>query len=131
MADFRPETVEAHKIKKAGATSLTVHLTATPDILTDLVSQRRAGQVIVGFAAETGDDAGSVLEHGRAKALRKGTDLTIVNAVGPGIGFAVGVNDATILDARGEVVAQRTGTKDEVAEAVWDSVVALLGPASS
>ena len=128
VADYRPATVAEHKLKKADVGSLTVHLTATPDILTELVEQRRDGQVVVGFAAETGDDAASVLEHGRAKALHKGADLMVVNAVGPGRGFGVGDNDVTILDARGERVAGRAGTKDEVAHTVWDAVVALLVP---
>ena len=130
VADFRPVTVAAHKLKKADAASV-IHLTATTDILTELVNQRGDGQIIVGFAAETGDDDGSVLEHGRAKALRKGADLMVVNAVGPGQGFAVSVNDVTILDSRGELVAQRAGTKDEVAHAVWDAVVPMLGPSAS
>ncbi len=132
VADFRPAAVAEHKIKKTDAgSSMTVELTATPDILAELVAQRRAGQVVVGFAAETGDDAASVLEHGRAKALRKGADLTVVNAVGPTRGFAVGVNDAMILDSRGAQVAHRSGTKEEVAQAVWDAVLTLLGSATS
>jgi phosphopantothenoylcysteine decarboxylase/phosphopantothenate--cysteine ligase len=131
VADFRPVTVAEQKLKKADVASVTVELAATDDILTELVTQRRDGQIIVGFAAETGDGDGSVLEHGRAKALRKGADLMVVNAVGPGRGFAVEVNDVTILDSRGERVAHRAGTKDEVAHAVWDVVVPMLGPAAS
>ena len=127
VADYRPVTAAEHKIKKTDGATVTLQLTPTPDILSDLVAQRRPGQVIVGFAAETGDETGSVLDHGRAKALRKGADLMVVNAVGPGVGFGVGVNDVTILDARGEQVARRAGTKDEVAEAVWDAVAERLG----
>ncbi|MEZ5191190.1 MAG: phosphopantothenoylcysteine decarboxylase [Nocardioides sp.] len=46
--------------------------------------RRRTGQVVVGFAAETGDPAGSVAEHGRAKLARKGCDLLVVNDVSDG-----------------------------------------------
>ena len=58
---------------------------------------------------------GSVLEHGRAKALRKGADLLVVNAVGGGRGFGTDANDVTILDGTGAVVAEASGSKDEVA----------------
>ena len=66
----------------------------------------------------------SVLEHGRAKARRKGADLLVVNAVGGGRGFGTDVNDVTILDGSGAVVAEAAGSKDEVADAVWDAVLA-------
>ena len=65
-----------------------------------------------------------MLEHGRAKARRKGADLLVVNAVGGGRGFGTDVNDVTILDGTGAVVAEATGTKVEVADAVWDAVLA-------
>ena len=71
-----------------------------------------------------------VLEHGRAKARRKGADLLVVNAVGGDRGFAVADNDVTIVDGAGEDVAHAAGTKDEVAHAVWDAVVPLLAKRS-
>jgi phosphopantothenoylcysteine decarboxylase/phosphopantothenate--cysteine ligase len=102
-----------------------LELVETVDILAELAADRlRPGQVVVGFAAETGDATGSVLEHGRAKALRKGADLLVVNAVGGGRGFGTDANEVTILDGAGAVVAEASGSKDEVAHAVWDAVVA-------
>jgi phosphopantothenoylcysteine decarboxylase/phosphopantothenate--cysteine ligase len=82
--------------------------------------------VVVGFAAETGDASGSVLDHGRTKARRKGADLIAVNAVGSGRGFGTDSNEVTLLDGTGEVVGAASGTKREVADAVWDAVVKLL-----
>ena len=76
-------------------------------------------------AAETGDWDASVLEHGRAKARRKGADLLVVNAVGAGRGFGTADNAVTILDARGETVASAAGSKVAVAHAVWDAVATL------
>ena len=103
-----------------------LELVETVDILAELGKERlRPGQVVVGFAAETGDATGTVLEHGRAKARRKGADLLVVNAVGGGRGFGTDVNDVTILDGSGALVGQASGTKVEVAHAVWDAVVAL------
>jgi phosphopantothenoylcysteine decarboxylase/phosphopantothenate--cysteine ligase len=126
VADFRPRTNAGSKIKKQPDGAPTVlELVETVDILAELGADRlRAGQVVVGFAAETGDETGSVLEHGRAKARRKGADLLVVNAVGGGRGFGTDVNDVTILDGTGAVVAEAAGSKAEVADAVWDAVLA-------
>lgn len=132
VADFRPVTAAEHKIKKvAGEPVRPLELVANPDVLAELAADRlRRGQVVVGFAAETGDAQGDVLEHGRAKARRKGADLLVVNAVGGDRGFAVADNDVTIVDGAGEDVAHAAGTKDEVADAVWDAVVPLLAKRS-
>ena len=130
VADFRPAAVAAAKIKKEpGAPAPSLQLVRTPDVLAELATQRlRPGQVVVGFAAETGDADGDVLAHGRAKARRKGADLLVVNAVGEGLGFGTADNDVVILDAAGEEVARAAGTKDQVAHAVWDAIVPLLVP---
>ena len=125
VADFRPAVVSATKIKKRGS-AITLELVPTEDILAGLVRDRTDGQVIVGFAAETGDDDGSVLDHGRAKARRKGADLLVVNAVGEGIGFGDVDNAVTMVDAAGEQVASRTGSKLTVAHAILDRLSSLL-----
>ena len=128
VADFRPAATAAAKIKKQpGGVAPSLELVETPDILAELAARRlRSGQVVVGFAAETGDADGDVLAHGRAKALRKGADLLVVNAVGDGRGFGTADNDVVILDAAGDEVARAAGSKDEVAHAVWDAVLPLL-----
>lgn len=127
VADFRPSAPSVHKIKKSDSGPAPIELTQNPDVLAELAGERlRPGQVLVGFAAETGDATGDVLHHGRAKALRKGADLLVVNEVGPDRGFGVGHNEVTLLDVRGETVGTAAGTKDEVADAVWDAVVPLL-----
>ncbi|MCB2413096.1 bifunctional phosphopantothenoylcysteine decarboxylase/phosphopantothenate--cysteine ligase CoaBC [Demequina sp. TTPB684] len=121
VADYRPASTSANKIKKNGA-SLTLELTETEDILASLVAAKPPGQVIVGFAAETGDDAGSVLDYGRAKARRKKADLLVVNEVGHGVGFGDVANAVSMLDADGALVAEASGTKLSVAHAVLDQV---------
>jgi phosphopantothenoylcysteine decarboxylase/phosphopantothenate--cysteine ligase len=128
VADYRPADASATKLKKDGDGGLTLELVQNPDVLAELVRDRlRPGQVVVGFAAETGDAAGSVLEHGRAKARRKGADLLVVNAVGAERGFGDVETEVVVLDREGEEVGGATGTKDHVAHAVWDAVVARLG----
>ena len=121
----------AYKVKKrADGRIEPIALEATPDILAELAAQRlRPGQVVVGFAAETGDATADVIEHGRAKARRKGADLLAVNAVGGGLGFGTLDNAVTILDSRGEIVAKAAGSKDQVADALWDAVGQLRAPA--
>ena len=127
VADFRPAAAAGTKTKKrADGTVAPIELVQNPDILAGLVAHRRPGQVIVGFAAETGDAQGTVLEHGRAKALRKGADLLAVNAVGQDEGFGDVPNTVYLLDAAGEQRAEASGSKGEVAEAIWDEAARIL-----
>ncbi|MFB8228442.1 bifunctional phosphopantothenoylcysteine decarboxylase/phosphopantothenate--cysteine ligase CoaBC [Cellulosimicrobium sp. NPDC055967] len=133
VADFRPAHAPGAKIKKVpGRGPEPIALVENPDVLAELAHDRlRAGQVVVGFAAETGDADGSVLDHGRAKARRKGADLLVVNAVGEGLGFGVDANDVTVVDGAGEVVATAGGTKRAVADAVWDVVAGRVAAGSA
>ncbi|MFF1529267.1 bifunctional phosphopantothenoylcysteine decarboxylase/phosphopantothenate--cysteine ligase CoaBC [Cellulomonas sp. NPDC058312] len=128
VADFRPAVDAEHKIKKdPGGAVPPLALVQNPDVLAELVRDPvRPGQVVVGFAAETGDADGDVLAHGRAKAVRKGADLLAVNAVGGGRGFGATENAVTVLDAQGETVVTVAGSKDEVADGLWDAVVSRL-----
>ena len=127
VADFRPVATAAAKIKKTGSAPAPLALALNEDVLAGLVADRpRPGQLLIGFAAETGDASGSVLEHGAAKARRKGADLLVVNPVGPGVGFGDVSNDVTVLDSDGAVVAKASGSKDDVADAVVGAIAARL-----
>ncbi len=127
-ADFRPVDVSGAKIKKAADGSAPeLVLTQNPDILHEISTQRaRPGAVIVGFAAETGDDTGSVLELGRAKLARKGCDLLVVNDVGGGAVFGSPDNEAVILGADGTAVEVPRGSKTALARVIWDEVARRL-----
>jgi phosphopantothenoylcysteine decarboxylase / phosphopantothenate---cysteine ligase len=124
-ADFRPVSVSGAKIKKSDdGGAPTLELTQNPDILAELSrSRREAGQVIVGFAAETGDEQGSVLEHATAKLARKGCDLLVVNDVSGGQVFGSPDNEAVILDATGTAVGVPRGSKGALAHVIWDQVL--------
>ena len=127
VADYRPAERLAAKRKKTD--TLTVELVQNPDVLAELGAARQPGQVLVGFAAETGDAHGSVLDHGRAKLARKGCDLLVVNEVGEDghpTGFEGDDNAATVLAADGTSYDVPLGSKDALADAVWDLVVARL-----
>jgi len=129
VADFRPVTVAGTKLKKGSAGEPdSVQLVRNPDVLVELVAARPAGQRVVGFAAETGDDDGDVLTHARAKLARKGVDLLVVNDVSAGRVFGRPDNEVTLLDADGTATAVPAAGKDVVAAAIWDRVVAGLPP---
>jgi phosphopantothenoylcysteine decarboxylase/phosphopantothenate--cysteine ligase len=123
VADYRPETRVDSKIKKSGTAPEPLRLVQNPDILRELSSRRMApGQVIVGFAAETGD----VLANGRAKLAAKGCDLLVVNQVGGGLAFGTSDNEAVILAADGTETRVPRGPKEALADVVWDLVVSRL-----
>jgi phosphopantothenoylcysteine decarboxylase / phosphopantothenate---cysteine ligase len=136
VADFRPDRAAEHKIKKSGDAddAPLLRLVRTPDVLVELVAaraQRRmddgrhANQVIVGFAAETGDASGSVLDHARRKLAQKGCDLIVVNDVSSGKVFGRELSEVTLLEPGGEVTEVPPGGKPEIADAVWDAVLRL------
>ncbi len=136
VADYRPAERLSHKRKKTETQQ--VDLVQNPDVLAELVAlrgqswtaSRNPGQVLVGFAAETGDADGDVLAHGRAKLARKGCDLLVVNEVGESghpTGFEGHDNAATVLAADGAAVEVALGTKEALADVVWDLVAARLG----
>jgi phosphopantothenoylcysteine decarboxylase/phosphopantothenate--cysteine ligase len=126
VADFRPADRIDHKIKKSGAPPAPIALEENPDVLAELVAGRRPGAVLVGFAAETGDSGATVLDHGRAKLARKGCDLLVVNAVGPGKAFGQADNAGVILGADGSETVVDFGPKAVLAAALWDAVVARI-----
>jgi phosphopantothenoylcysteine decarboxylase/phosphopantothenate--cysteine ligase len=127
-ADFRPVSASDTKLKKADDGSApTIELSQNPDILKEIAHDRlREGQVVVGFAAETGDDTGTVLELGRAKLARKGCDLLVVNDVSGGAVFGAPDNQAVILGADGAVIDVPLGSKAALAHAIWDQVLARM-----
>ena len=129
VADFRPVVVAGHKIKKtADGGAPTIELVRNPDVLAELATARRPGQVVVGFAAETGDADGDVLSYGRAKLARKGCDLLVVNEVGRSKTFGADTTSAVLLDREGGEQVVPEGRKEDLAHAVWDAVIPRLAP---
>jgi phosphopantothenoylcysteine decarboxylase / phosphopantothenate---cysteine ligase len=145
VADFRPASVATSKLKKTHPdppdgpddSAPTLTLVRNPDVLAGLVATRgdATRPVVVGFAAETGDDHGSVLDHARAKLARKGCDLLVANEVGERLAFGTDGNTVHLLFRSrmqgppappDRVVGP--APKGEVAAAVWDGIQALLGP---
>ncbi|WP_211262466.1 bifunctional phosphopantothenoylcysteine decarboxylase/phosphopantothenate--cysteine ligase CoaBC [Nitriliruptor alkaliphilus] len=126
VADFRPATVAASKLKKADGVPV-VELTRNPDVLAELGAARSGpGErpLLVGFAAETDDPE----QRGWDKLKRKGADLLVVNDVSRSdAGFATDTNHVVILGADGSRVEVALAAKREVADRILDRVVAGLG----
>lgn len=129
VADFRPTSEATAKLKKGASDDALsrIELTENPDVLAETVGRRKAGDidagtVIVGFAAETGDDTATPLEHATAKLARKGCDLLMCNDVSGGATFGAEDNLGWILDADGTVDEVPRGSKHAVAAHILDAV---------
>lgn len=151
VADFRPADVAASKMKKTQDDSLpqeeqdapVIRMVRNPDILADLVASRNSSQerrgaadkdaekesrpLIVGFAAETGDEHGTVLDYARAKMERKGVDLLVANEVGVGVTFGQDTSTVFLLQpGLADPPAVGPADKREISHAIWTRVGELL-----
>jgi phosphopantothenoylcysteine decarboxylase / phosphopantothenate---cysteine ligase len=124
VADYRPKVLAEQKMKRTGP--ITLEFEPTEDILREVVSAKRPGTLVIGFAAETEN----LLQQGRDKLLRKGADAIVLNDVSrPGIGFDSDRNAATFLTPRTAIELPEM-TKQELAQRILDEVIALRRPAS-
>jgi phosphopantothenoylcysteine decarboxylase/phosphopantothenate--cysteine ligase len=155
VADFTPKGTADYKLKKADGVPEVV-LEPTPDILAGLAARRRLragtqnrlragtqhrlragtrpepGQLLVGFAAETVKPGGSLRDYARAKLIQKGADLIVANDVSaPGVGFSHDTNAAIIVGTGGFEANVPLSTKNAVAEAVVDAIIAVRDQTSS
>ncbi|AIY00546.1 phosphopantothenoylcysteine decarboxylase [Arthrobacter sp. PAMC 25486] len=135
VADFRPANISTGKIKKRdNVADPVITLVRNPDILAEIVAHRSAQnqqQLIVGFAAETGDAEADARTYAQAKLRRKGCDLLVVNEVGPGESgtervFGQDTNHVEILALDGASPVQAGGTKRQVADAVVQVIARRL-----
>lgn len=128
VADFRPTTVSATKVKKSTKALHSLDFEENPDILMNLVSAKELTQdsdkkpIIVGFAAETGDENHSVLDYAQMKLQKKGCDLLVVNPVGNGKAFEVDDNSGWILDKNLREQKVKWGSKYHMSSEILDRV---------
>jgi len=123
VADFRPAAPLAGKRPKQES-EWTVELEPTVDVLAALGARRRNGQLLVGFAADHGEEG---LARAREKLTRKGADLFVYNDVSRAdIGFDATDNEVTLLSRAGERQVARA-PKADIAAAILDEVERLLG----
>lgn len=121
VADYRPAEYVSTKIKKTAATEL--QLEGTTDILKWLGENKAPNQIIVGFAAETGDAQNSDLEYAKAKLATKKADFLVLNNVADGAVFGSDLNTVKVLSASGEVLSLSTASKLEIAITVYHLVI--------
>jgi phosphopantothenoylcysteine decarboxylase / phosphopantothenate---cysteine ligase len=122
VGDYRPTQAEVRKIKRGVGEEIQFHLTQNPDILKQ-VAKSKAGQIVVGFAAETHD----LEAEARRKLREKHLDLIVANDVNRlDSGFQVDTNEVTIIPAEGEAQVLPLMSKEEVAERILDRVVELI-----
>jgi phosphopantothenoylcysteine decarboxylase/phosphopantothenate--cysteine ligase len=125
VADFRPAAPATDKLKKTGPEAPSaIELIPTEDVLSSLAAERDTAQVLVGFAAEHGEDAVAL---GRGKLERKGLDLLVVNDIARAdIGFDSTDNEVTILGRGGAERRVPRAAKEAVADAILDEVARLI-----
>lgn len=120
--DFRVEAVAQGKIKKEGDGGLTLRLVQNPDVAAALGRAKRPGQILVAFAAETGD----LIENARAKLHKKGADIVVANDVTKeGAGFDVPTNIAALVTKEAAVELPLM-SKRELADKILDAVSQLM-----
>ena len=129
VADFRPAALGASKIKKRpGQEPEPLRLVKNPDILVGLAAPGPdRPPIVVGFAAETGDERGSALDYARDKLARKGCDLLVLNRVDGGRAFEVAENAGVLLSADGSApITIPFGPKTVLAGVVCGAIAAGL-----
>lgn len=127
IADFRAETLPDAKIKRAGSPTLDLNLVHNPDVLATLVKERSGTTpLLVGFAAETGDENGTWLEHAQEKFVAKGCDIMVANPVGHNRGFGTEHNEGVLLLGGGITEEVPGAQKVHLSHRVFDAVVDRL-----
>jgi phosphopantothenoylcysteine decarboxylase/phosphopantothenate--cysteine ligase len=119
VCDWRPSASAAEKIKKEAGQVPSLELEPTIDILNEIGKNKLAGQIFVGFAAETEN----LEENARRKLTGKNLDMIVANDVTqPGAGFHTDTNAVKIITADDHVIAIPLMPKDRVADRVLDTV---------
>lgn len=120
VADYRPVDASSKKLKR-GKAPLDIRLEPNPDILREL-GRRKNGKLLVGFAAETEE----LIANATRKLHEKNLDLIVANDVTQaGGGFDGDTNIATIVDRSGASDSLSLMTKDELADRIYDHLLAL------
>jgi phosphopantothenoylcysteine decarboxylase/phosphopantothenate--cysteine ligase len=118
VSDFRPERPAREKLSKRAGPPV-VRWAATEDVLAAAGKRKRPGQILVGFAAETGD----AVAKARRKLREKNLDVIVANDVTlPGVGFDHDTNAVTVIPRTGRAVPLALASKGEIAERLVDLV---------
>jgi len=126
VGDYRASHMAGHKIKReitqGSGSNLTLTLEQNPDIAAEIGNAKCSGQFLIGFAAETND----LVKNARAKMERKGLDLILANDISePIVGFGSDFNTLRMISRVGGDTTI-SGSKEEVADAVWEKTIGLF-----
>nr|WP_321499213.1 bifunctional phosphopantothenoylcysteine decarboxylase/phosphopantothenate--cysteine ligase CoaBC [uncultured Dethiosulfovibrio sp.] len=125
VGDYRFTSVSEKKIKRKGTDSVEITMINNPDIAAKLGSIKKSDQTLVGFAAETDN----LLSNATEKLKSKGLDMIAANDLTEeGSGFDSETNKVTLLDREGSL-KKISGTKEDVADMIWDRVLEIRGKA--
>ncbi len=122
VADYRAKQPANSKIKKSSP-EMVLELERTPDILAEVARAKSAGQLLIGFAAETND----LLRNARAKLKQKNLDMIVANDVSrTDVGFDSEDNEVKILIRDKETPIEiPLASKLTVADRILDEVIRL------
>ena len=124
VADFRPASASATKIKKGSGEAPAIGLTKNPDLIAEIAGQRSGTvPVLVAFALETGDDA-QVVAYASRKLAQKKVDLVVANAAHESLGQA---ENRVALDDENGASPFVAASKEAVADLILDRVASRLG----
>lgn len=122
VADWRMPQIADHKLKKqAGQETLELTLVKTKDILQEIGHQKKAGQLVIGFAAETND----LIKNAEQKLKTKGADMIVANDVSQNV-FGNDYDQVTLLSQNGMIDKWPRMTKQEIAHGLMEKIAQLL-----
>lgn len=121
VADVKPTNYSNKKLAKSELPN-TLKLAAVPDIVADLSRQKRPEQLLIGFAAQTGD----IITPAREKLARKNLDAIVANAIDiPDLGFGSDRNAAIWIDRRHRQIEFKSASKLTIAHQIYDAISTL------
>ncbi len=124
VADFRPETVADHKIKKSPDNdAMTLRLVKTEDILKTIGQKKKENQMLIGFALETENG----IENAKKKLHSKNIDMIVLNTMNEaGVGFKTKTNKVNIITKDDKIIEYGLKPKNEVAQDILDVIYQSL-----
>ncbi len=122
VADFKPKA--QHEVKLEKSVFSAIDVIANPDILSTLAAARRQGQLIIGFAAQTGSDG---MKMAQAKLVNKGIDAIYFNDVSGGAIFGSDMTEGLLISKDGQITTISPTSKDTLAAILLDYATNKLG----
>ena len=122
VADFKPKA--QHEVKLEKSVFSAIEVIANPDILSTLAAARRQGQLIIGFAAQTGSDG---MKMAQAKLVNKGIDAIYFNDVSGGAIFGSDMTEGLLISKDGQITTISPTSKDTLAAILLDYATNKLG----